>query len=128
LTNFSELTLVSEVSSVGRRKRQRILERALSLPLPDAAFEIVHYNDFSRQMGPRPHRQPIPLKALVAKGSLQQIEQWATRVASLRVAASAVTHARPARDASYELAKANFKTAHPGFSDETYDKVIGYGY
>ena len=117
----------NEVSPAYVREHERVLERALSLPLPDAVFEVVHYNDHNRRMGPPPHCEAIPLRALASKGTPEQLDEWVHRAASLRNAAFDVGDARLRRDGSYERALARFKAAHPGFGEQSYERVVGYG-
>lgn len=109
------------------REHRRALEHALTLPLPDAVFAIVHYNDHNRRMGPPPHCEAIPLTTLGIKGTPAKLEEWAVKAASCRSATYDVGDALLRGDGSYDVAFARFKAAHPGFGDETYQCAVGYG-
>jgi len=118
---------VAEVPTVYVKEHQRVLERALTLPLPHAVFAIVHYNHHHRSMGPGPHCEPFPLPVLASKGSAEQLEEWAAKAFALRSDAYDVGDALLRRDGTYEAALARFKARHPGFGDATYDAAVGYG-
>ena len=117
----------NEISSIYVEEQRRVLERALSLPLPDAVFAIVNYNNHHRNMGPRPHCDPIPISVLRASGRQDEIEAWIGKVIALRSAAYRVGDALLRKDGSYEPVRARFEIEHPGFSANTYDEAISYG-
>jgi hypothetical protein len=109
------------------REREEILDRALTCALPDAVFEIVHYNDHRHQMGPGPYCDPIPLDILHSKGTDEEIAEWTDKAWRLRHAAYWVGDARLRNDGSYDTAYERFRAANPGFSKATYDRAEGYG-
>lgn len=107
------------------KARADALEKALSLPLPDAVYEVVRHNEWLRRPG-LAHR--IPLAELRVKGSLTDLEEWQRRSFQLRSDAFAVGDAGLRRDGSYDEARAQFVSQNPGFGDVSYNSAIDYGY
>lgn len=108
-------------------EHNRVMEQALALPLPDAVFKIIHYNDHYRQMGPRRHCDPIPLTVLHADNDPDDVEEWRVRARKLRNDAIAVGDASLRKDGSYDHLRAEFERKHPGFMFKTYEDAVGYG-
>lgn len=108
-------------------EQARLLERALTLPLPDAVFAIVHYNEHHRQMGRKPHCAPISLTALHGEFDPDDLEEWRIRSRKLRNDAYAVGDAWHRKDGSYDRLRAEFEATHPGFMFRTYEEASRYG-
>lgn len=107
------------------KARADALEKALSLPLPDAVYEVVRHNEWVRGPGTA-HR--ISLTELQVKGSLTDLEEWQRRSFQLRGDAYAVGDAGLRRDGSYDEARAQFVSRNPGFGDVSYNSAIEHGY
>jgi len=104
-----------------------LLEQALKLPLPDAVFTIVHYNDHRRRMGPRPHCDPIDLSVLYDSYDPDEVEEWRIKAQKLRNDAYSVGDASLRKDGTYDLLRAEYETSHPGFMPKTYEDAVGFG-
>lgn len=105
------------------REQARVLERALSLPLPDAVFTIVYYNQRER----RAHLNVIPLNVLDRGHDPEAIQDWQRRVGKLLNGAYDVGDAWHRHDGTYEKIRADYEVANPGFNPETYDRAEYYG-
>ncbi|MEG8219247.1 hypothetical protein OSJ57_01270 [Sphingomonas sp. HH69] len=115
------------IKQIYKDDQARLLERALALPLPDAVFAIVHYNDHNRQMGPRPHCEPIPLTVLHGEFNPDDVEEWRIRARKLRNDATAVGDASLRKDGTYDRLRAAYEAKHPGFMFKTYEDAVGFG-
>jgi hypothetical protein len=109
-------------------EHQRLLEKALSLPLPDAVFAIVHYNLFHRVMGPAPHCEEIPISAISEFGRISsELDIWRAKSLSLRRNAYSVGEALLRDREAYDAAKGKLIMEHPGFGEESYEAAISFG-
>jgi hypothetical protein len=104
-------------------EQARILERALALPLPDAVFTIVYYNQRER----RPHRDAIPLTVLHRDNDPEAVQDWQSRVGKLLNGAYDVGDAWHRHDGTYEKIRADYEAANPGFDAHTYERAEYYG-
>lgn len=105
----------------------KILDVALRLPLPDAAFTIIHYNSHRRCIGPRPHCEPIDLRVLHRSHRPSDVELWTAKVNKLLGEAYAVGDSLLRKADAYEKMRAAFERANPGFLDDTYSEAVSYG-
>jgi hypothetical protein len=109
------------------QERRRVLADARELPLADAVFALVEYNDWRRTFGPPPHGEAISLNELDRRVSIEEMSALQLRARRLRNAAYSVGDALLGHDPAYEAIRAAFVSAHPGFSPGTYDRAIHYG-
>lgn len=103
-------------------ERTVALRKALSLPLPDAAYEIVCYN---YRVSSWPEAK-IELAELELKGSAAELAEWERRSQQLRHDAYDVGDAALRNDGSYEAARALFERANPGFGQTSYKDAIRF--
>lgn len=103
--------------------RAQALEKALSLPLPDAVYEVVRYNHWAGPFGPF-----IELSELEAKGSREELQEWEKKSHRLRTAAYAVGDAGYRSDGSYAAIRARFEATNPGFNEASYESAVGHGF
>lgn len=109
-----ETGMEDNIRQTCKEEQARLLERALTLPLPDAVFAIIHYNDHQRQMGPRPHCDPISLTALHGEFDPDDLEVWRISARKLRNDAYAVGDAWHRKDGSYDRLRKEIEAKHPG--------------
>jgi hypothetical protein len=101
--------------------RAETLNEAENLPIADAVYRVVAFNN----VWPHVRIDPSELPRLT---SAEQFEEWSRCVGKLRNQAGHVADAFRRRDGTYEAARARLVTENPGFSYETYERVIGYGF
>ncbi|WP_375194901.1 hypothetical protein [Sphingobium sp.] len=111
------------INHIYEGEQARILERALALPLPDAVFTIIYYNQRER----RAHLDAIPLTVLDRDHDPEVVRDWQSRVGKLLNGAYDVGDAWHRRDGTYEKTRADYEAANPGFNAKTYDKAEYYG-
>ncbi|AJA10490.1 hypothetical protein SKP52_18100 [Sphingopyxis fribergensis] len=107
----------------GMARRAQALEKALTLPLPDAVYEIVRYNDWAGPFG-----YTIELSELQAKGSDVELQEWKKKSHRLRADAYAVGDAGLRSDDGYAAARARFEATNPGFNEASYESAISHGF
>lgn len=107
-----------------RSERSAALQKALSLPLPDAVYEVVRYNDTRSPS----YMFVIDLSELMSRWSAAELEEWEMKSRRLRASAYPVGDAGLRRDGSYEEARAKFISNNPGFDDQSYEDAISLGY
>lgn len=103
--------------------RQNAIRRASDLILPDAIYEITHFNDLRS-----PHECEISLQELNSDEPVEVLNYWRDKSRKLRNEAYRVGNAGLRRDGSYEQAEAQLYQDNPGFGEESYQKAITYGY
>ena len=117
---------VPELSSLewgsGEWSRAKALHEAANLPFADAVYRIATYNDWCAT----PYR--IELGELSWLTSAELFEEWLRRVYNLRTSAYHVGDAGLRKDGTYEAAREKFISENPGFSGDTYEQAISYGY
>ncbi len=107
-----------------RNQRSEALHLALNLPLPDAVYEVVRYND----MRSPSYFFTVDLSELLSKWSFEELEEWERKSRRLRASAYPVGAAGLRRDGSYEKAQDKFIADNPGFGDRSYKDAISLGY
>ena len=102
--------------------RAKTLYEAASLPIADAVYRIVAFNGWcSAPLRIGPSELPwLP--------SVEQFEMWSQRAGRLRNAAYHVGDAGLRKDGSYHMAREKLIANNPGFSEDTYERAISYGY
>jgi hypothetical protein len=103
--------------------RTEAIKTALSLPTPDAVYEIVRFNDWIGH-----ERYKIQLDELLSKDSLQILLEWQQKSYLLRSAAYAVGDAGLRNDGSYASARARVEETNPGFGERSYNSAESHGY
>lgn len=109
---------------VVRAERDDVLPRALGLPLADAVYALVRYNET---------RWPsslfvLDLAELLSLGSAAELGQWEAKSRRLRAGAYAVRDAGLQGDGSFDEVRATFVADHPGFGERSYEDAISLGY
>ena len=115
------------ISQIYKEEQARLLHKAIALPLPDAVFAIIHYNDHQRQMGPRPHCDPIEISVLYDRYDPNEVEEWRVKAQQLRKNAYAVGDAFLRKDGTYDRLRSEYEAAHPGFMPKTYEDAARFG-
>lgn len=109
---------------VVRAQRDDVLRQALGLPLPDAVYELVRYNET---------RWPSSLfvidrDELLSMGSAMELAAWEAKSRKLRAGAYAVGDAGLRGDGSFDDARATLVADNPGFGERSYADAIALGY
>jgi hypothetical protein len=115
------------ISQFYKDEQARHLAKAIDLPLPDAVFVIIHYNDHQRQMGPRPHCDPIDISVLYDHYDPNEVEEWRVKAQKLRQNAYAIGDVFLRKDGTYDRLRQEHEAAHPGFMPETYEDAARFG-
>ena len=120
--------MTAEHTAYQMKLRRDCLKRASDLPLPDAVFEIVFYN---KAQGPLFGRassfEPLDMTILQQKYAAAEIEEWQQKAYELLRSDYALGDALLRKDGTFEPLEYNWKRANPGFSSNTYEKVISHG-
>jgi hypothetical protein len=101
--------------------RAKAIHEGASLPVPDAVYRIIEFNDWCSEFSILPSE-------LVWLASAAQLDIWSQRARMLRLAAYRVGDAGLSKNGTYDKAREKFIAENPGFSDETYERAISYGY
>jgi hypothetical protein len=104
--------------------RAEALKTALSLPTPDAVYEVVRFNEWRFQK----EAYRIGLEELLSKDSLSVLIEWQKRAYLLRNAAYPVGDAGLRDDGSHASARARFEETNPGFGKRSYDSAESHGW
>lgn len=101
--------------------RANAIHGGTTLPVPDAIYRIVEYNDGCSQFS-------IVYSELAWLASSELFDIWSQRARMLRGAAYRVGDAGLSKNGNYHEIREKFIADNPGFSDETYERAISYGY
>lgn len=116
--------MVSEGAKSAKVEQSDAITLALGLPLPDAVYEIIRYNEarFSTYLF------IIDLSELLSKWSLDELVEWEVKSKKLRRSAYPVADAGLSRNGNYEEARAIFISENPGFGERSYEDAIRLGF
>jgi hypothetical protein len=101
--------------------RAKAIHDGESLSLPDAIYRIVEFNDWFSEFA-------IVPSELFWLASSKQFEVWSKKARMMRVAAYKVGDAGLSKNGTYDEVREKFIADNPGFSDESYERAISYGY
>lgn len=116
--------MIAEGAEFAQGEKRKVIELALSLPLPDARYEIVRYNETRSST----YLFIIDLSELLFKWSLEELSEWELKSKRLRRSAYPVGDAGLSRNGDYDKARATFISDNPGFGDRTYENAIMLGF
>jgi hypothetical protein len=103
------------------------LKRADALPLPDAVFEFVFFNNAGTPQGRGVSCEPLDMAVLQRKHKAAEIEEWQQKALKLLRNAFELGDAFLRKDGTYKPLREKWERANPGFSSKTYQKVVNLG-
>ncbi|MBS1174465.1 MAG: hypothetical protein H6R05_596 [Burkholderiaceae bacterium] len=104
--------------------RQKTIDDALALNLPDGVFRIVFYN--SQYSHCAPDKQIDPYEVF-SPSPRDEVENWIMRSKTLMSSNYEVGDALVGKSANYEVIREHYISSNPGFSGDTYAHAIHLG-
>jgi hypothetical protein len=104
--------------------RQKTIDDALALYLPDGVFKIVFYNYQYAQYVPDKKIDPHDV---FSSSSRDEIENWILRSKALLSSNYEVGDALVGKSANYDAIRERYINNNPGFSRDTYSHAIHLG-
>lgn len=101
--------------------RAKAIHDGASLPVADAVYRIIEFNER------RPEFSIVPSE-LAWLSSADHFDIWSHRARKLRRAAYSVGDAGFRENGTLDEVRKKFIADNPGFSDETYERAISFGY
>ena len=101
--------------------RAKAIHEGTDLAIPDAVYRIVEFNDWCSECS-------IVPSELFWLASFEQFEVWSKKARMMRGAAYQVGDAGLSKNGTYNEIREKFIANNPGFSDDTYERAISYGY
>jgi hypothetical protein len=104
--------------------RQKTIDDALALNLPDGVFSIVFYN--SQYSNFAPDKQIDPYNVF-SPSPHDEVEDWILRSKALMSSNYEVGDALVGKSANYDEIREHYISRNPGFSGDTYEHAIYLG-
>ena len=101
--------------------RAKVIHDGATLPVADAVYRIIEFNERCSEFS-------IVPSELAWLSSADHFAIWSKRARKLRDAAYSVGDAGLSKNGTYDKVRKKFIADNPGFSNETYDRAVSYGY
>lgn len=110
--------------------RRHVVEAAKELPLPDAVWKVIFYNNYGHRWGGQPFPNLISFEELGRFWADDTLTPAVSRALALYNDAYRIGdlhHRAKFEKKACHKATADFMKVHPGYSERTYHEVINHG-